>query len=483
MRHIQGTSRQQTTLFPETLDEFIAPEHPVRVIDAFVESLALARLGFAGAIAAETGRPGYHPGDLLKLYVYGYLQQLRSSRRLEREAQRNLEVLWRMNRLTPSYKTIADFRRDHVQAVVGVCRSFTELCRAQGLFAAQRVAIDGTKLKAVASDKRVLTPERIARQQARIDQRISDDLQALDTADAEEADHVPPAQAVDIAAAVHALHARRDELQHLAEQMQAEDLTQTVAGEPEARRMRTPHGYRVAYNAQIAVDAQHKLIAYAEVTHDGNDRQQLQPMALATQAELQADTLTVVADTGYANGAQGRQCAEHGITAIVPRPEVVNPKGKTYFTRERFAYDAASDTYRCPAGDTLHRQRTSQTHQNQHYGTPGCGSCPLKARCTGGRRRVIVRSFFEDDIAAMHQRALSNPTWLRQRRCLAEHPFGTLKWMLGVPRFLLRGLRKVRGEWALTVLGYNLKRVINILGVKHLLDVLQTHRPACPSPA
>ena len=480
MGHIQAQSRHQRTLFPEALDEGVPEEPPVRVVDAFVDSLKLESLGFSGVVSAETGRPGYHPGDLLKLYVYGYLNQVRSSRRLEREAQGHIEVLWLLNRLTPSFKPIADFRRDHVGAIVEVCRAFTRFCREQGLFAAQWVAIDGTKLQAVASRKRVMTPERIERERAKLDARITEYLKAMEAADAEESSTVSAPAAV--GRALEALRARREQLQSLAEPMQAEGVNQHIEGEADARLMRTAQGHRVAYNAQIAVDVRHKLIAYAEVTNEGNDHRRSQPMAVATKAQLQAEHLSVVADTGYANGEQGSPCEQAGITAIVPRPQEVNPKGD-YFTRSQFDYHPETDTYRCPAGQALSCGRTSQTLKNKQYWSKACGGCALKGQCTASAHRVIVRSFFEADMEAMHQRAVSDPQWMRQRRCLAEHPFGTMKWMMGVPRFLLRGLQKVRGEFALSVLTYNLKRVINILGVRRLLERLRARSAACPSPA
>lgn len=471
MSHVQGQSRQQSTLFPEVLDDFIPADHPVRVIDAFVDGLDLKALGFDGIVAADTGRPGYHPGELLKLYVYGYLNQLRSSRRLARECTRNIELLWLLNRLEPCFKTLAEFRTKHVRALVKVCRTFTQFCRLQGLFAAQLVAIDGTKLQAVASRKQVMTRARLAREQVAIEARIKDYLAALNTTDAEEAHTESPPGAV--SGALQALQAQREHWQACAEQLQRDGVKQLVQGEAEAKLMRTPKGHQVAYNAQLAVDERHKLIVHAEVTNEGNDHRQLQPMADAAKTALQVDALNVVADTGYANGEQARACTDAGITPIVPRPEIVNPKAAGCYTREQFTYDAETDTYRCPAGQILHCRRTSRTLQNQQYWTTACGGCALKAQCTKSHHRVIVRAFFEADMAAMHQRAMSDPHWMRQRRCLAEHPFGTLKWMMGVPRFLLRGLTKVRGEFALSVLTYNLKRVINILGVEILLERLR----------
>ncbi len=479
MSHLEGQSREQGTLFPAVLDEYVAGEHPVRVIDAFVESLKLDALGFARVAPASTGRPGYAPSHLLKLYVYGYLNQLRSSRRLERECERNIELMWLLNRLTPSFKTIADFRRDHPGAIVGVCRAFTGFCREQGLFAAQRVAIDGSKFQAVASRQRVMTPECIAKEQAKLDARIQEYLRAMDSADAAEA--TPKAEAKEVRAALHALQERREALQAMATQLQAEGRRQLVDGEPEAKLMRSAQGHQVAYNAQIAVDEKHHLIVAAEVTADGNDRQQLQPMAEAAKTELHTEALTVVADTGYANGEQGQACEQAGITAIVPRPEMVNPKGD-FFTRERFEYDAASDTYRCPAGQRLACRRTSRTEKSKQYWSEVCGGCALKAQCTAAAHRTIVRSLYEEHIEAMHQRALSNPQWMRQRRCLAEHPFGTIKAMMGRPRFLTRGLSKVRGEFALSVLSYNLMRIIKVLGVKALLQRLAAWHFSAVSP-
>ena len=418
MSHIQGQSRQQGALFPEVLDDFIPVEHPVRVVDAFVNSLNLDALGFTGVVSAGTGRPGYHPADLLKLYIHGYLNQVSSSSRLARECTRNLELPWLLNRLLPSFKTIADFRAEHPLALVGVCRGFSGFCRQQSLFGAQLVAIDGTKPQAVASRKRVMTPERIASEQAVIDARIGEYLSALDATDAEEA-HTEEAP-VSVAEAVQAPRARRGQLQAMAEAAKA-----------------VPH----------------------------------------------TDSPAVVADTGHANGEQARACQQAGITAIVPRPEIVNPKGQDYFTRGQFEYDPPTDTYRCPAGQTLACRRTSRTNKNRQYWSRACGGCAPRARCTGSQHRVIVRSFFEADMQAMHARAMSGPRWMRQRRCLAEHPFGTMKWMMGTPRFLPRGLTKVRAEFALSVLTYNLKRVIAIVGVKRLLEQLRVTAQPRPLPA
>jgi len=475
MAHVTGQSRYQSTLFPEVLDEVVSSKDPVRVIDAFVETLDLAALGFSRVAAEEMGRPPYAPGDLLKLYVYGYLHRVRSSRRLEAETQRNVQVMWLINRLTPAFKTIADFRKDHTGAIVGVCRAFIRFCREQSLFGAELLAIDGTKIAAVASRKQVITPKRIEKMNAAIDRKIADYLASMDEADQEE----PGAAGApaDVAAAIEALKAQKARLQGQARDLADRGLKQLVVTEPEAKLMRTPHGHAVAYNAQIAVDAEHKLIVAFELTNEGNDQQQLHPMAMQSKMAVGADEVTAVADTGYSNGEHGALCEQEGITAIVPRAETVNPHGEQYFSRDKFTYDPASDSWRCPAGATLSRYKTSHTQKKKEYTTEACGSCPLKPQCTKAARRVIVRDFYEDAREAMHRRATDDPAWMKHRREMAEHPFGTMKWLMAHPRFLVRGLRKAKAELALGVLSYNLKRVINILGVPALLQALQ------PSPA
>jgi transposase len=474
MAHVAGQSRFQATLFPEVLDEIIPSDCQVRVVDAFVGSLDLAAVGFSKVEAEETGRPPYDPGDLLKLYIYGYLNRVRSSRRLAAEATRNVEVMWLINRLTPSFKTIADFRKDHAAAIVRMCRAFIAFCREQALFGAELLAIDGTKIAAVASRKQVITPGRLAKQTDAIDRKINDYLAAMDAADREEP--APERASVDVAAAIAALQARRAMLQDQAEELARKGLKQKVLSEPQARLMRTPHGHQVAYNAQTVVDAKHKLIVAFDLTNEGNDQQQLHPMAMQGKDAVGASALTVVADTGYSNGEHGARCQQDGITAIVPRAETVNPTGRQYFNRDQFTYDPETDSWRCPADETLSLYKTSHTQQTKEYTSRACRSCPLKPRCTKAARRVIVRHFYEDAREAMHRRAMADPIWMKHRREMAEHPFGTMKWLMGLPRFLLCGLRKAKAELALGVLSYNLKRVINILGVPALLEALALSR-------
>jgi transposase len=471
MGHVEGLSRNQRLLWAPSLDEELAADHPVRVIDAFVDTLDLGALGFSKVEAEAMGRPSYRPGDLLKLYVYGYANLVRSSRRLEREAVRNIEVQWLLSRLTPSFKTIADFRKDHPESIVGVVRAFVQFCRGQSLYGGELVAIDGTKIEAVASRRKVVTPKGLQVRIAAIDAKVAGHLAAMDAADREESR--AEAQVGDVGAALEALKHERERLQAHAKALADKGLTQEVVGESEARLMKTArHGHQVAYNAQSAVDAKHGLIAAFDLTDACNDQNQLLAMAEAAREALEAETLMVVADTGYSNGEQGLACEAAGVTPIVPRPATVNPNNPGLFTREAFAYDQESDSYTCPAGKTLTVVIVSQVHQRALYATEACAGCQLKASCTKAARRMIARGFYEGAKEAMHQRATADPIWMKRRRALAEHPFGTMKWGMGCPRFLVRGLTKAKSELALIVLGFNLRRIVKLRGVPALLDAL-----------
>jgi transposase len=465
MSHIRGQSRTQATLFPEALDDLIHEHAPVRVIDAFVGNLDLVGLGFGKAVPAVTGRPGYDPADLLKLYVYGYLNLVRSSRRLEREAGRNLELLWLLNKLRPDFKTIADFRRDNPKAIVGACRAFTLFCREQDLFGAELVAIDGSKFQAAASRKQVWNQERVARVQAAIDQRIAEYLAQLDENDAAE----PAAAKEATQAALQALNQQRERLQAISAQL--DNAAQYIKTEPDAKLMRTPnHGHQVAYNVQTAVDAKHSLIVDFAVTNDGNDHQQLQSMALLAKATLAVEALTVVADTGYQNGEQALHCEANGITPIVPAPTVVNTAGD-FFSKARFTYEAEQDQYRCPAGEALTRFKTDRKLKQHYYTTKACADCTLHAQCTAAKQRSITRHFFAYWAERMNQRAIDQAEIMKRRKAIVEHPFAGLKYLMGHPRLLVRGIEKASAEIALSVCGYNLKRTINILGAAMMLQL------------
>jgi transposase len=467
-------------LFPTTLNEAVSADHPVRVIDAFVDGVDLAEMGFSKVVAEEMGRPPYAPGDLLKLYVYGYMNRVRSSRALEREAKRNVEVIWLIHGLTPAFKTIADFRKDHAQAIVEVCRQFIRFCRELCLVGGELIAIDGTKIEAVASRKQVITPKSVEKKIAALDRKIAAHLAAMDEADREERpDGVAAMDSSSVAKALQELREKRATAQQRGEHLKRQGLSQLVLSEPEAKLMRTArHGHQVAYNAQTVVDAEHKLIVAFDLTNQGNDQRQLHPMAVQGKQALEVEQVIAVADAGYSNGEHGQRCEADGITAIVPRAETVNPEGKQYFSRDRFSYDAATDSWQCPAGETLTCREVSHTEQKKKYWSVACEGCALKSQCTAAAKRMIVRHFCEDARDAMHQRAVRDPTWLERRREIAEHPYGTIKWLMGYPGFLVQGLRKAKAELALTVLSYNLKRAINILGVAALLQALQP-LPSC----
>ena len=465
MSYIQGQSRTQRSLFPEAIDELIEENSAVRVIDAFVMSLDLQALQFERALPAQTGRPGYDPADLLKLYVYGYLNQIRTTRRLEREAQRNVELLWLLNRLRPDFKTIADFRKNNAGAIVGCCGAFSLFCREQGLFARQLVAIDGSKFQAVASRKQVWSKQRVQRVSEALDRKIKEYLQQLDAADAQE----PELPGEDTRAALAALSEQKAKLQQIAQQLEQSEAATLVASEPESQPMRLPQAkVAPAYNVQTAVDDKHALIVCVEVTTHASDREQLSAMAEQAQRALDATQLTVLADAGYDNAQQCAKCEAAGIEVVVPAQTTVNPQGEQFFHKNRFQYEVEHDRFVCPAGEHLIAQRTDHTHQRVLYSTSACGGCALRSSCTGASRRWVQRLIHAEAGERANQRAKGNPALMRKRSSLVEHPFAGLKRI--IPRFVMRGLQKVSAEVSLAVMAYNLNRAMNILGARRLRE-------------
>lgn len=442
MGFVQGEGRTQATLFPVCLEELIPDDHVCRVIDAFVDRLDMAGLGFERAEAAETGRPGYDPRDLLKLYLYGYLQQIRSSRRLESECRRNIELMWLLGRLAPDHKTIAEFRRLHREGVTAAGAELVRLARSVGLVKGEWVAIDGSKFQTVSSAKSVREREALERY-----------LEQLERSD--EQDEV----VIDPSAVASALEKLR---RH---------------PEPEAGLMRTSNGFMPAYNVQAAVDAEHKLIVAQQVTDQATDNRSLQSMAEAAKTAVGGtQPINVVADAGYSNGEQAEACEAKGILAHVPANRGVNNHGDgTLFDRTEFSYQPESDTFRCPAGQTLARKQLSRKDRAVYYAAQPevCGSCALKTKCTTGSRRLLTRHLHEEALQRMHQRA--TPEAMRLRRSTVEHPFANLKYRIfGHPRFLLRGLRGAQTEISLGVAAYNLKRMQNILGGHRLASALKS---------
>jgi transposase len=465
--YVLGEDRGQAALLPAAIKDYVAADAPVRVIDAFVDGLDVAGLGFARSAPAATGRPPYDPRDLLKLYVYGYLNEVRSSRRLERESRRNVEVMWLLRRLAPDFKTIADFRRDNGPAVVGACRAFVLFCRDQGLFAARLVALDGSKFRAVASAKRILGRREIADEAARLDRRIADYLAGLDESDAHEPDD-PQGATV---AALQALTERRAELDRLAAKLDDEQRNTVVEGEPDARPMGIGKGAKPpSYNLQTAVDADTGLIVHHAVTTEPTDNRLLHVIAKATKEALDAEALTVVADAGYSNGAAAAACEADGITPCVPANRSINNQGDgTLFDRSAFTYDKERDVYRCPGDRLLVRKQLHRYTMSVMYAAQqDCSDCQLKPRCTMATRRFVTRHLHEDALIRMNARVAADPDLMRRRRCASEHPFGTIKRMTAGGRFLTRGLAKTRTEAALSVLAYNLLRVVNLLGAANL---------------
>lgn len=453
-------------MLPAVLDDYVGASSPVRVIDAFVSGLDMRVLGFGRAQPAATGRPGYDPRDLLKLYVYGYLGEVRSSRRLERECGRNVEVMWLLGRLAPDFKTIADFRRDNGGAIVGACRAFVLLCREHGLFTARLVALDGSKFRAVASSKRVVGRREIAEEAARLDGRIAAYLTGLDEVDASEPDDEAGTRTV---AALAALRQRRVELDRLAATLDAQGRNTLVEGEAEARPMGTGPGSKPpSYNVQTVVDSQTGLILHHAVTTEPTDNRLLHPMAKAAKDALGLEGLTVVADAGYSNGAQAAACEADAIIPCVPANRSVNNQGGgALFDRSAFAYDDDSDSYRCPAGRMLVRKQIMRRDSCVLYAATDCTGCDLKPRCTTAERRFVTRHLHADALDRMQARVDADPTLMKTRRCAAEHPFGTIKRMT-TGRFLTRGLHGTRTEMALSILAYNFIRSVNIAGVEKL---------------
>jgi transposase len=476
MGFVEGESRSQGALFPVSLDELIPQDHLVRVIDLWVDRVDVAQLGFAKAQPKGIGRPPYDPADLLKLYLYGYLNQLRSSRKLEKESHRNIEVLWLLKRLTPDFKTIANFRRDNSAAFTAACRAFVGFCRGEQLIRGELVAIDGSKFGAVASKRGVVSQRKLVQQRAALNADIARYLAELAAADRVEQNDPTP-NTDQIKATLARLKNKQADVACAAAMMAEMGVEHHVVGEPEARLMKTAQGpTRVAYNVQTAVDGEHGLVLHHEVTQDANDSRQLEPMAKAAKAMLKQETLSVVADAGYSNGEQLAACEAVQITAFVPPNRSVNNQGGgLLFQKDRFTFNAEQDGYRCPANEFLARKQVMKRDRAVIYTTTACPECPQKAKCTNAQQRYVSRHLDEVALEAARLRCAAEPQKMKDRRAIVEHPFGNLKGhIFGNARFLIRGLAGVRGEMALGVLAYNFRRVTNILGIPAMLAALAT---------
>ncbi len=459
MNYVTGDDRAQPQLLPPAIEDYVESSSPARVIDSFVDSLDFTALKFLRATPASFGRPSYDPRDLLKLYIYGYFNEVRSSRRLERECKRNLEVMWLVRRLAPDHKTIADFRRDNSAAIIGACRAFVLFCRDQGLFTARLIAIDGAKFRAAASPIRIMDQPRIAEEIEKLDARIAGYLAKLDETDVME----PADDEGATAKALAALQQRRTELNRLSGRLERDGRKFIVDGEPDARPMGFGRGGKPpSYNVQTAVDADTGFIVHHDVTDEINDTRMLYPMAASAKRVLEREQLTVVADAGFSSGACAAACEVDDITACVPANRSGNPHGDGFqFDRSAFTYEADTDRYICPAGRALLRKPRVDRDGLIMYVAKDCSGCALKPRCTQARYRTVSRHQHEDALERMTARVMADPSLMRQRRCSVEHPFGTMKRMMS-GRFLTRGIRKARTEMALSVLAYNILRSINI---------------------
>lgn len=476
-RFVEGTDRGQSTLLPECLDDWISEDNPVRVIDVFVDELDLAEVGFGRVDPKATGRPSYHPSVLLKLYIYGYLNRVQSSRRLEREAGRNVEVMWLTGRLVPDHKTIADFRKDNGRAIRQVCARFVALCRTLGLLAEASVAIDGSKFKAVNRRDRNFTRAKMKRRLEQIDESIDRYLHQLDSADRQEPSLAHTTKTPRLKEKIAKLRQEMQRLETLKARMLKTPDQQISLTDPDARSMATSGRGSgvVGYNVQAAVDTKHHLMVAHDVTNVGTDRSQLSAIAKETKATLETDRLDVVADRGYFNSAEILACEEAGITVTLPKPQTSGNKIKGRFVKQDFVYVAGEDVYICPAGERLVYHYTNEQDglALRRYWTNVCQRCAIKDQCTTGKERRITRWEHEYVLEAVQQRLDKHPEKMRVRRETVEHTFGTIKSWMGSTHFKMKTLKRVATEMALHVLAYNLKRVMNILGINPLIEAMR----------
>lgn len=475
-RFVEGEDRRQATLLPDSLEDYVTEDNPVRVIDAFIDELDLAALGFAGVMPEATGRPSYHPATLLKIYLYGYLNRIQSSRRLERETQRNIELMWLTGRLMPDFKTIADFRRDNGPAIRAACAQFVVLCRRFNLFTRAVVAIDGSKFKAVNSRDKNFTVAKVAKRIEQVEASIARYLAALDRADRQDGD-VAEAKTARLEEKIEGLRRQMQSLKAMGRQVEAAPDKQVSLIDPDARSMATSGKGTgiVGYNVQVAVDAEHHLIVAHGVTNVGSDRGQLASMGRKAREATGCREVTVLADRGYYNGKEVLACEGTGVLPCIPKTLTSGNAKRGLFTGQDFIYDAENDRYTCPAGQylTKGKVRSDRRDNVEHYrNLTACSACTLKPRCTSDRVKRVKRREHEGVLDKMQARLDQLPDAMTIRRQTVEHPFATLKAWMGSTHFLTRTLEKVRAEMSLQVLAYNLKRMINILGAKTLMRAI-----------
>ncbi len=477
-RYKTGAARDQISLLPPRIEDYVSKNAPVRAIDAYVDTLELEKLGFCyadGGHARGNGQPPYDPRDHLKLYLYGYLNKVRSSRCLEREAQRNVEVMWLLGGLTPNYKTIANFRKDNAAALKGVNKDFIALCKELNLFGGAKVGIDGSFFHGNASKASIHTKEKLDKQLSELEARIEAYQKQLDDNDASEAkgDDAPAPEVPELAEKLDKLKELQSAKQALKDKLEASGETQISTTDEDARLLNKGNGTLAGYNVQIAVDDKHKLIVASDVTNDGNDKHQLHRMAAMAKEELEVEELEALSDVGYHEEGNLAACEKDDITTYVPEPrKSAKTESQGRFTRDAFQYDGARNVYVCPQGEEL-AQRGQPTEYKGRMRTGyassagQCKTCPLREKCLAENSSVrqIYRSEHEEVVERQRARMKeAGGQKMRERSALAEHPFGTLKHRAGWSHFLVRGFEKVGGEWALMATCYNFDRVLNIIG-------------------
>lgn len=473
-RFIEGEDRSQSTLFPELVDDYISEENPVRVIDVFIDELDLMELGFEQVVPQLTGRPSYHPSTLLKIYLYGYLNRIQSSRRLERETQRNVELMWLTGRLTPDFKTIADFRKNNGKGIKNVCRTFIGLCRKLNMFTDAVVAIDGSKFKAVNNKENNYTPRKLKFHIERVEKHIQKYLSQLDEADNEEKSE----SQTTVAEKISRLKATLAELRILEEKVEEAPDKQISTTDPDSRLMKVKGMVRqVSYNVQSAVDAKHHLIAAHKVTNSGTDRGQLCETGKLAQVALGKKNITVIADKGYFAGQDIKDTQDEGMKPLVPKGDTSGSEKKGIFNRSEFIYDPSKDVYTCPAKKELQYRMTSvekgKELKKYFSDVKTCRACSVRSSCTKGKGvRRITRWVHEELLEKMEAELKSKPDTMLIRKQTVEHPFGTIKSWMGSTHFLTKGLKNVSTEMNLHVLAYNLKRMISIFGSQGLIRAM-----------
>lgn len=478
MKHIMGIDRKQIVLFPEVIDEYISEDNPVRFIDAFVDSLDLELLGFTHAKLEDTGRPPYNPADLLKLYIYGYLNHVRTSRLLEKECKRNVEVMWLLKKLAPDFKTIADFRKDNSEQLKKVFKEFVSICKKLELFSRELVAIDSSKFKAVNSKKRNFNEPKLIKKLNEIEEKMEQYLKELDENDTED-NKTKTLESAKVKEKIEQFKKRKEEYQNLLSRLRKSGESEISLTDPDSRAMVNNQRIEVCYNVQTTVDEKHKLLLDYDVTNEPNDTHQLSKMAIRAKDILEVDNLNVLSDKGYYDALEIKECVDNGIIPYIPEPSPTVPKDinvpEPQFYKDKFVYDKEKDVYICPAGYEM-TFRTQGIHHGKvmrYYKTSKCHDCQFKNKCTRSPQgRVIYRWEHEEILEQMRERTKNNNDMVKRRQELSEHPFGTIKRAFNQGYMLLKRLAKVGGEMALTMLAYDVTRVINIVGVRALIACL-----------